>query len=842
MYRFDSVGHDLRRALRGLARQPGFSLAGALTLAIGIGATTAIFSVVYSVLVKPLPFPESDALVSIQYLPTGIPNASLGGSDPSMFFTYREENRTFDGIGMWQAGDVTLTGLGEPERVRSLQVTQDTLQALGVQPMRGRGFTEQEHGPGSAGPLPVILSHSFWQRRFGGDDSILGRDLSIEAPGGAGTLPLSGPSRVVGIMPPDFSFLALPQEPDLILAIRLDPAAQTIRANFSFQTFARLKPATTPTDAHADLERMWDVWLDAWPLFPGLTRDAIDDVGMTPVVRPWKESLVGGVASTLWILMSAIGAVLLIACANTANLTLVRSDARRQEFAVRAALGAVPYRVAREILVESLLLGAAGGVLGLGFAYISLQALLTIAPANLPRLQEVALNLPVLAFTVVIALMSTMTIGVSTALKHVRHFELTKDLSARGSSTSRERSATRNILVIAQVALAFVLVVSAALMIRTFQALQDVDPGFEDPATIQTVRIFIPTSMYPEPARFTGMEKEIQERIAALPGVAAVGFANLLPMESPFFDNGPMQVEGQIVAPGDFAPARGRKFVSPGYFNAMGTRIIAGRDISWSDIESGGRVVLISENFARELAAEPAGALGKRIRTPLETDAWRTVIGVVQDVSETSLGEQAPTFAYLPVLAEDLYGAPLLGRSAVAFSIRTQRAGTGSLVEEIRQAIWSVSASIPLGQPRTMQDLYARSLGRTSFTLVTLSIAGGMALLLGIVGIYGVIAYVVSQTTREIGIRSALGAEPRRIRRMFLLYGLSLCGTGIVVGLSVAAALGRSMSSLLFGIEALDPAAYLAAIGVVLTAAALASYLPARRAAMVDPMATLRAE
>jgi putative ABC transport system permease protein len=836
----DSVGRDLRHALRSLSRRPAFTFAAVVTLALGIGATTAIFSVVYSVLIKPLPYPNADELVTINYRATGIANGGVAGSEPSMYFTYRDETRTLAGIGLWQGGDATLRGLGEPERVSSLRITQGTLEALGVQPLRGRGFTEVEHGPALEGPLPVLLSYAFWQRRFGGDEAVLGRELSVDALSGSGTLPLAGPSQIVGVMPPDFRFLDWTSQPDVILAMRLDPAAQTIRGNFSTQAFARLKPGVTPAEAHADLERMLATWLDAFPLFPGLTRDAIAGVQMIPVVRPMKDALVGGVASALWVLMGAIGAVLLVACANIANLMLVRADARRQELAVRAALGARPKRIARELLVESLSLGAAGGVLGLALAYVGLQVLVAIAPSNLPRLQDIAVYPPVLAFTVVASFASTLVFGSITALKHVLHVDAPQTFTARGGSASRERSATRSALVVVQVALALVLVVSAALMVRTFQALRDVDPGFSAPATIQTVRIWIPTSLFPDPEQFTRMEHEILDRIAALPGVTSAAFANLLPMEGGY-DNGPMVVEGQTPA-GDAAPSRRRKFVSPGYFEVMGTRIVAGRDITWTDIESGGRVVLISEDYARELAAEPAGALGKRVRVPLETDAWREVIGVVQSVHETGLYDEPPSFVYYPVLVEDMYLTPVLGRSSVAFAIRSDRAGTASLVEEVRQVVGSVSASIPIGQARTMQDLSADSLARTSFTLVMLAIAGGMALVLGVIGIYGVIAYVVAQRAREIGIRAALGAKPQLLKRMFLLQGLALSAAGVAVGAVVAAALGRAMSSLLFGIEPLDPFAYAAAIGVILVAAAIATYVPARRAATIDPMATLKAE
>jgi predicted permease len=835
----DSVGRDLRYALRRLRWRPTFTFAAVFTLALGIGATTAVFSVVYSVLIRPLPYPNADELVSIRYR---LPNGGLGGSEPSMYFTYRDQNRTVASIGLWQGSDATLTGLGEPERVRALQVTQGTLQTLGVQPMRGRGFTEQEHGPAIEGPLPIILSYAFWQRRFGGDEAVLGRELSIDARSGSGTLPLAGPSQVVGIMPPDFRFLDMSPQPDVILAVRLDPAQQVIRGNFSTQTFARLKSGVTPAEAQADVKRMFAIWLDKWPLFPGLTRDTIANLRMTPVVRPLQDDLVGGVASTLWVLMGAIGAVLVVACANIANLMLVRADARRQEFAVRAALGAMPARIARELLVESLVIGAAGGVLGLVLAYVGLEALVAIAPSNLPRLQEIAVYPPVLALTVTASLASTLLFGSITALKHARHIDASNTLAERGASASRERNATRSAFVVVQVALALVLVVSAGLMIRTFQALRDVDPGFSDAATIQTVRIWIPTSQFPDPEQYTRVEHEILDKIEALPGVVSAGFANLLPMEGVGFNNGPIMVEGQTLASGDTPPSRTSKFVSPGYFEAMGTRIIAGRDVTWSDIESGGRVALISEEFARELAAEPAGALGKRIRTPVSTDAWREVIGVVQSVHETRLDEEGRSFVYWPTLAENLYGTPVLGMSGIAFAIRSQRAGTATLIEDVRRAVRSVNGSIPIGQERTMQDLSSGSLARTSFTLVMLAIAGGMALLLGVTGIYGVIAYVVSQRTREIGIRSALGAKPRQLERMFLLHGLALCGVGVVVGLVVAAVLGRLMSSLLFGVEPMDPAAYLAAIGVILAAAALASYLPARRAATIDPAATLKAE
>jgi predicted permease len=560
-----------------------------------------------------------------------------------------------------------------------------------------------------------------------------------------------------------------------------------------------------------------------------------------------KDDLVGSVASTLWVLLGAIGAVLLIACANIANLMLVRADARRQEFAVRAALGAAPSRIAKELLVESSVLGTAGAVLGLVLAYLGAQVLVAIGPNDLPRLEEIAVHPPVLAFTMAISLASVVAFGAIPALKHSLRIDMPMGGSPRGSSASRERSTTRNALVIVQVALALVLIVSASLMVRTFQVLRDVDPGFSDPATIQTAGISIPFALVADSeqaarvARRTALQHEILDRIAALPGVTSVGFIGDLPMDGSEW-NGRVLVEGHTIAGEE--PQRRWNFISPGYFAAMGTRLIAGRDVSWSDIEAGGRVAVISEDFAREIAAEPAAALGRRVRLPFdetvyapELAAWREVIGVVQRVHQDGLYEATPSTVYWPVLTANLFGRP-----DVAFVIRSERAGTAGLMSEVRQAVRSVNGTIPMTREGTMRDLYAESLARTSFTLVMLAIAGGMALVLGVVGIYGVLAYVVSQRTREIGIRSALGAEPRQLSRMFLLHGLVLSATGAVVGLVAAMAVARLLSSLLFGVGPNDPTAYVAAVAVTIAAAALASYVPARRAAKIDPIETLRAE
>ncbi len=831
----DSVGRDLRYALRGLARRPTFTFAAILTLALGIGATTAIFSVVYSVLIKPLPYPNADELVRIKPAAPGI-NIDDLTSDATMYLAYRDENRTFANIGQWANGTATLTDRGEPELLRSLRVTDGTLQALGVQPMRGRWFTMEEvYGPPAAGRQSVVLSYAFWQQRFGGDEAVLGRAITMEAASNSTSYPWAGQWQVVGIMPKGFRFLDWTPQPDVIIPLRLDPAKEKI-SNFSFNMLARLKPRVTLADARADVERMLPIWLDAWPIAPGITKEQIANWRITPDVRPLKDDLVGAVASALWVLMGAISAVLLIACANIANLMVVRADARLPELAVRGALGATPARIARELLVESFVLGAIGGALGLVLAYLGVKLLVANGPSDLPRLEEIAVYPPVLAFTLGVSFASTLVFGSITALKHALHIDTRLSGLPRGSSATRKRSATRSVLVVVQVALALVLVVSAALMIRTFHALRDVDPGFSEPATIQTAQIWIPENVSSDPQAYTRMEGAILERIAALPGVASVGFATDVPMDGSR-PSGQVLIEGEATAAGDARPLRRLNYVSPGYFEAMRTRIIAGRDITWNDIETGGRVVLISEDFARELAGDPAAAIGKRIRIPIEGSGWHEVIGVVHAVHQDGLYEEPPTTVYWPVLVGNRFG-----QRSVTFAIRSERAGTASLMNGVRQAVGSVNGNIVITLQRTMQDLYSESLARTSFTLVMLAIAGAMALTLGVIGIYGVIAYVVSQRTREIGIRSALGADPRQLTKMFLLHGLGLSAVGAVVGLVAAVALARLMSSLLFGVGPLDPIAYVAAVGATIAAAALASYLPARRAATIDPIETLKAE
>jgi predicted permease len=833
----DSVGRDLRYSLRGLWRRPTFTLAAVLTLALGIGANTAVFSVVNAVLLKPLSYPQPDELVSLQHVAPGL-NSGAVGLWADLYFTYRDENRTFERLGIFTDGGATVTGVGDPEQARTLFASDGVLQALGVQPMLGRWFAEADHAPQGAGPVfrlgnTVILTYAYWQRKFGGDPGVIGRSMSID----------SRPTEIVGVMPAGFRFLNMTPEAEVILPMQFD-LSQVVLAGGNLRGIGRLKPGVTLAEAQADAVRMLPIWLDAWPAGPGgAQREAVANWRVAPAFVPLKDTIVGNIASTLWVLMGTIGAVFAIACANVANLMLVRADARRQEFAVRSALGAGRARIAKELLVESAVLGALGGAAGLALAYVGLRLLVAFGPANLPRLQEISIEPSVLAFVIVASLVSSVLFGSIPAFKHAAPNAAPLSV-ARGATASREGHRARNALVVAQVALALVLIVCSGLMFRTFSALRAVDPGVSRPEAVQIARINITAAISTDPERTTQIQREILERLAAIPGVEAASFGLGAPMEGTRTPPGPLYVEGQRYEAGETAAIRRHQYVAPGYFATVGTRMVAGRDMTWPDIDAGGKVAVISEGLARELWGEPAAALGKRVREsrPDAPGIWREVIGVVQDVHEDGVSLDAPRLVYWPVLREGWLGQAKAGMPPIAYVLRSERAGTASFAADINQAVWAVNRDLPVFLVRTVQDLLAVFLAQTSFTLVMLAIAAAMALGLGVVGIYGVMAYVVSQRTREIGIRLALGAHPIALERMFVLDALTRVAIGVVVGLVAAFALTRLMSSLLYGIGPLDAPTYLAALAVLLGAAAFASYVPARRAASIDPVETLKTE
>jgi predicted permease len=539
--------------------------------------------------------------------------------------------------------------------------------------------------------------------------------------------------------------------------------------------------------------------------------------------------------------MGTISMVLLIACANVANLLLVRTQSRQQELAVRASLGASRRRIAGGLFVESIMLGLAGGAVGIGLAYAALRLLLRIGPANLPRLNELAIDLPTLGFSFCASLFSGVSFSLMPMLKGAGSKIATVVRgSGRTSSQSKERHRASAVLVVAQVALALILLISSGLMIRTFQALRNVNPGFTKPESIQIFRLSLPFSRFPQMEQVVRTEVAIRDKLAEIPGVTEVAFSNTVPLDGRLSWD-PVSVEDKVYPAGE-TPTRTFRFVSPGFFAAMGTKLIAGRDITWTEFHNHRPVALVSENMARELWGTADAALGKRIHEPGPKPTWREIVGVIEDVRNTGSQFKAPSIAYFPAVMENGYGNPLYVQPFVAYTIRTDRAGTPSFLAEARAAVWSVNSNLPVFLVSTMKDLYDQSLAPTSFTLVMLAIAATMALLLGIVGIYGVMSYAVSQRTREMGIRLALGARPGQLKRMFVGNGLILAGTGVVIGLVAAAGLTRLMKSLLFGISTLDPAIYIAMPVVLVAAAILASYLPARRASRIDPSEALRLE
>jgi putative ABC transport system permease protein len=814
------------QVVRRFTRAPLFTAIAVMTLAIGIGANTAVFSVVNGVLIKPLPYPHSEELVGVWHSAPGAGfKEGVLTASPTMLFTYREEGRVFQEFGLWSNGGVTVTGLAEPEQVRSLSVTYGTLQALAVPPAIGRWFSREDDTSGS--PRTVMLMHGYWQRRFGGDRTVVGRPITIDAQ----------PHTVIGIMPASFQFLDV--NADLILPQRFD-RSRVFLGNFSYQALGRLKPGVTVQQANADVARLIPIWLNAWPAPMGLDRKVFENARIAPAVRALKQDVVGNVSEVLWVLMGTIGVVLLIACANVANLFLVRIEGRQQELATRAALGAGWGRIARELLQESVLLGLVGGVVGIAVAIGSLRVLRALRPDTLPRLDEITIDPVVLGFALLASLLSGLLFGIIPVLKSSGPRIAAALHGSRTASHSRERHRARNVLVVVQVALALVLLVASGLMIRTFERLRHVQPGFSRPEQLQMVRVSVPQSMIDDPARVTRLQSDILTAIAAIPGVTAAAFANSMPIEG-FNPNDPVVAEDKAYTPGQLPPIRRFKLVSPGYFRTVGTSLVVGRDFTWSDIFEDHAVAVISENMAREMWGTPAAALGKRIRVA-NVDSWREIVGVVGEMYDDGVHQKAPTMVYWPVMMTKFWGNDRFVARSVTFALRTDRAGTEAFLGQVRQAVWSVNAGVPLALVRTLKDVYDRSMAKTTFALVMLAIAGAMALLLGVIGIYGVMSYSVSQRTREIGIRLALGVQQRAVRGMFLRHGVVLSAIGITAGIGVALALSRLMASMLFEVSPLDAPTYIAVSLVLLAAAVLASYLPARRASSLNPVEALRAE
>ncbi|HLK46790.1 MAG TPA: FtsX-like permease family protein, partial [Bryobacteraceae bacterium] len=623
---------------------------------------------------------------------------------------------------------------------------------------------------------------------------------------------------------------------DVILPLRIDMAHPP--ADFSYRALARLKKGVTLAQANADIGRMLPRYLERFDV-----AHRMDALHMLPAVRPLKEDIVGDAGQVLWVLLGSIGILLLIACANVANLSLVRAEGRGQELAIRAALGASWRQIARTLMIESLTLSLLGGLLGLGLAYGAVRALVALGPANLPRLSEINVDLSVLVFAVATSVISGLLFGLVPVAKFVGRKSagsLPESLRGGGrwASAGRNQHRSQNALVVVQVALALVLLVSSGLMIRTFQNVHKVEPGFTHPETLQTIRITMPGSMIADSDRLTRTQAAIRESLAAIPGVTSAAYIDQLPMEGG--GGAIVAPEDKIYGPGELPPARRVKVISPGFLKTLGIRLLAGRDFDWSEVSQQHNVALVSESFAHETWQSVANTMGKRIKVGT-MGPWQEVIGVVADVYDDGPDKPATLTVYWPAREHPFVAGNLVPLS-VAFVLRSSRTGSESFLPDIRRAVAAVTPDRPITEVRTLREVYERSMARTAFSLVLLAIAGGMALLLGIVGIYGVLAYAVVQRQREVGIRLALGAQPRAVKEMFVYRGMLLSGLGIVLGAAAAAGLTRLMSSLLFGVKPVDAATFAAAAGVLVIAALTASYLPARRAAAVDPVETLRGQ
>jgi putative ABC transport system permease protein len=797
---------DLRYAARMFWKQPAFAATTTLTLALGIGATTAIFSVVYGVLLKPLPFHEPERLVSLrQYAPHGAGT----NHGPATYLTFRENQSAFEAIGTWDPAEVSITGAGDPERIQALLVGATTLPLLRVQPVLGRVFGAEGDTPGS--PLRVILTYGYWQRRFGGAENVLNQSLTIDG----------RPGEVIGVLPPSFKFLRT--RPEIVMPMPLDVnSARGI--SFGFQALARLKPDVTLAQANADVARMIALLP---PVFARLE--------LQPNVSPLADEVVGDVGEILWILLGAVGVVLLIACGNVANLFLVRAEGRHQEFAMRAALGASRGRITRALLSESVMLALAGGAVGVALAQAATELLRAIAPAELPRVDDIGIDVTVLAFTVSVSVLSGVLFGLFAVLRFGTPGVTALKEGGRSVGDAPGRHRTRNALVVGQVALALTLLIVSGLMIRTFVAMRQVDPGFTRPEEVQTFVVAIPAGLVGDPQHAARTFESITERLARVPGVTSVGLSSSITMDGE--DNGnPIEVEGVPVPEGELTPLRRFKSFAPGYFETMGNRMVAGRSVTWSEIHERRPVIVISETLAREYWKEPSMAVGKRVRAMQRGAPWREIVGVVGNERDDGLSQPETAIVYWPMLSESY------GWRTMAYAVRSTRAGTPGLQRELEEAVWSINPNLPLAAVQTLEEIQAHSMAQTSFALVMLGIAASVALLIGVVGIYGVMAYAVTERTREIGVRMALGAQAGDVRKMFLRHGLVLTATGIVLGIGAAVVLTRVMSAFLFGVGPMDPMTY-AVVSVALAAAALlATYLPARHASGVDPVVALRTD
>ena len=824
----ESLWAHTKYALRRLRRAQLFTAIALITLAVAVGANTVIFSVVNGVLLKPLSYPNPDRLIAVVHSSQDAGFKKMGISR-SIYFVYREQNTTFVDIGAYNNDELDVTGAGAPEHVRVLDVTDGTLPLLGVRPLRGRLFTRHDDSPGAA--QTVVLTYPYWQRRFGGASSVIGSSITV-----------SGiPREIIGVLPQRFHFLDQ-EDPSLILPMQWDRATTTL-GSFNASAIARLKPEVSVQQASSDLERLLPVVARTFPPPQGLSISFYQSLRLMPRLVPLKDEVVGNVQNVLWVLFTSVILVLLVACASVANLLIVRIESRRHEFAIRYAIGAARKGISADIFLESTLLGLIGSLIGLLLALGTMRVIVELGATNIPRIRDISITPSVLLFTVAIAVIASILIACVPILKSTSP-HLISDLreGGRGVGEGRKGQRTRKALVMLQVALSVILLICSGLMIRTFRAMMNVSPGFTSPQNVQTFGFYIPEAQIPDtsPELVIRMDDAIMQNIASIPGVSSVSIGRSVPMDNNSYNN-PVFVQNRTYEGSEIPPSSRFNFVAPGFFSTLGTQLLAGRDFIWTDIYEKRPVVVVSKSFASEYWHRPQDALGQRIRVA-STDTWREIIGVSEDVHYDGVEKPAPSMVYWPLMMDNFTGQKQRLQRATVFVVRSQLAGTQSLMKAIEQRVSMVNPNVPLANSETLDGLYTQSMARTTFTLVMLCITGGIALLLGTVGIYGVIAYSVSQRTREIGIRMALGAQRGAVVGEFVRQGMWLTVAGIAIGLVIAFTTMRFMSALLYGVSARDPMTYITITCAVVIAALLACYLPSRSAAEVDPALTLRSE
>ena len=812
---------DMRFGARQLRRNPGFTLVAVLTLALGIGANTAVFSVVQSILLQPFPYTEPEELVIVfESAPTfGLSLVSLSAPDIA---DYRDQSSTLDGFGAFTPGNFNLTGEGEARRLHTQAVSHDLFPVLGVAPAHGRLFAPEEGIPGNE--RVAILSHSLWSTQFGADPEVVGRTIMLDGE----SYEVVGIMREAFLFPPPYTVYERIAEPaEIFVPLAFSEDDMQARLNHNWYGLARMKDGVTFDQARADLETInrgiGERYGERHPI----------EIGVAPALM--ADQVVGSFRGALLVLLAAVGGVLLIACANVAGLLLVRATGRQREIAVRAALGASRARIAAQLVSESLLLAVLGGFGGVALGWAAVAAVPALSPGNIPRLDSVSLDPAVLGYTAAITLLSGLFFGLAPAWQGSR-IELNQSLKecGRGSGDSAGRGWLRGALVTGQIALATMLLISTGLLIGTFYQMRKIDVGF-DPSNVLTMNLSLPAAKYPSGEPVRDFYRRLQEAVEAVPGVESASFIRDLPLTGEAWET-LVSVEGEPHREISEKPVTAVQSVLPGAIETMRIRLLQGRTFDSRDTPESQPVAIVSRTFAHRVlpGKEP---LGQRIRlgVPDEVDEeWMTVIGVTADIQGYNLTREIGPHIYLPHEQRSFRTLTLIARSAGV--------PPETLAAPIKSRIAELDPQQPVSNIQTMDQLYAESLAQPRFTMMLLAVFAGVALLLSLIGIYGVISHAVRQRTHEIGIRMVMGARSGDILRMVLRTGLVLTAAGLLAGLAGAYAATRLMSSLLYGVSATDPLVF-AVVPVALAATALlACYLPARRAAKVDPMVALRYE